>query len=136
MVQLKRLLLGVNNEILRFKIKDINIFNVLASIAVFKELDLSFHKAIQEFKNLKPTEGRGRTYKIRRYKKVFKLIDESYNANPFSVKTAINNFSSIKKIDLKKYLLLGDMLELGKNTENYLRNYQDLLTVLILIKFC
>ncbi len=115
----KEITISVNNEILRFKIKDINIFNVLASIAVLKELNLSFHKAIQEFKNLKPTEGRGRTYKIRRYKKVFKLIDESYNANPFSVKTAINNFSSIKKDRFKKYLLLGDMLELGKKTENY-----------------
>ena len=49
--------------------------------------------------------------------KNFKLIDESYNANPLSVKNAIDNFSSIKKQKFKKYLLLGDMLELGKKSE-------------------
>ena len=49
--------------------------------------------------------------------KNFKLIDESYNANPLSVKTAIRNFKSIKKSNFKKYLLLGDMLELGKKSE-------------------
>ena len=52
-------------------------------------------------------------YKIKRYKKIFRLIDESYNSNPLSLKNAINNFNSIKKNNFKKYLLLGDMLELG-----------------------
>ena len=54
---------------------------------------------------------------IKRYKKNFKLIDESYNANPLSVKNAIKNFNSIKKQNFKKYLLLGDMLELGSKSE-------------------
>ena len=40
-----------------------------------------------------PTEGRGKIYKIKRYNKRFKLIDESYNANPLSVKIAINNLT-------------------------------------------
>ena len=52
-----------------------------------------------------------------RYNKKFKLIDESYNANPLSVKNAIRYFKSIKKQNFKKYLLLGDMLELGKKSE-------------------
>ena len=47
------------------------------------------------------------------------MIDESYNANPFSVKNAIDSFASIKKNKFKKYLLLGDMLELGKKSEVY-----------------
>ena len=34
----------------------------------------------------------GKIHNIKRYKKTFKLIDESYNANPLSVKIAINNF--------------------------------------------
>ena len=42
-------------------------------------------------------------YIIKRYKKNFKLIDESYNANPLSVKNAIHNFKSIKKQNFKKY---------------------------------
>ena len=71
------------------------------------------------FKDYQPSEGRGKIHKINRYKKTFNLIDESYNANPFSVKNAITSFSEIKKEKFKKYLLLGDMLELGKKSEVY-----------------
>ena len=100
-------------------VKDIHIYNVLASLAVLKEFGLDFQKTIQVFKNFQPSEGRGRIHKIKRYKKNFMLIDESYNANPFSVKNALNNLSAIKKDKFKKYLLLGDMLELGKKSEIY-----------------
>ena len=44
------------------------------------------------------------------------MIDESYNANPLSVKNAIQNFNLIRKNNFKKYLLLGDMLELGEKS--------------------
>ena len=46
--------------------------------------------------------------------KTLNLIDESYNSNPLSLKSAILNFDKIKSNKSKKYLLLGDMLELGK----------------------
>ena len=65
---------------------------------------------------------RGKIHNIKRYKKKFKLIDESYNANPLSVKNAIGNFNSIKKKKFKKYLLLGDMLELGKKSNSLHEN--------------
>ena len=41
--------------------------------------------------------GRGKKYLISRYNKKFKFIDESYNANPLSVKNAISRFNSIEK---------------------------------------
>ena len=37
----------------------------------------------------------------------------------YQLKMLLNNFSEIKKDKFKKYFLLGDMLELGKNTELY-----------------
>ena len=61
-------------------------------------------------------------HRISRYKKKFQLIDESYNANPSSVKNAINNFTKIKRKKERKFLLLGDMLELGKKSDNYHKN--------------
>ena len=64
----------------------------------------------------------GKLHLISRYNKKFKLIDESYNANPLSVKNAIINFNSIKKEKFKKYLILGDMLELGHKSEMYHKN--------------
>lgn len=41
------------------------------------------------------------------------LIVDAYNANPSSMSTAIENFLSIKS-ERPKYLLLGDMFELGE----------------------
>ena len=91
----------------------------MASLAVLKELRLNLKLTHSIFKDFKPSVGRGRIYPISRYGKKFKIIDESYNANPLSVKNAINNFNSIKKHKFKKYLLLGDMLELGLKSEDY-----------------
>ena len=115
----KKVSIRIKNQILELKIKDINIFNILASLAVLKELNLDLEKFKKVFQVLQPSEGRGRIYKIKRYKKSFKLIDESYNASPSSVKNALKSFSEIKKNKSKKYLFLGDMLELGKKSEFY-----------------
>ena len=41
-------------------------------------------------------------------------MDESYNSNPLSLKSALKNFDMIKVDNSKKHLVLGDMLELGK----------------------
>ncbi len=125
--EVKKIIISVKDVILKLKIKDINIYNVLSSLAVLKEFDLNLQKAVQIFKNLQPSTGRGRIHKIKRYKKNFRLIDESYNASPFSVKNALNNFSKIKKDKFKKYLLLGDMLELGKKSEIYHRELSRLI---------
>ena len=126
---IKKITISANDEILKLSIKDINIYNVLASIAVLQELNLSLQKSTQVYKNFEPSEGRGRVHKIKRYKKYFRLIDESYNANPFSVKNALNNFSEIKKDKFKKYLLLGDMLELGKKSEVYHKELSRLINI-------
>jgi len=125
--KIKEITISIKGEILKLRIRDINIYNVLASVAVLKELDLNLKKSIQVFKNFEPSEGRGRIHKIKRYKKFFRLIDESYNANPLSVKNALNNFSEIKKDNFKKYFLLGDMLELGKKTDIYHRELSKLI---------
>ena len=55
--------------------------------------------------------------KIKINNKNLNLIDESYNSNPLSLKSAILNFDKIKINRGKKYLLLGDMLELGKHSK-------------------
>ena len=115
----KQITVRLKNKIINLKIKNINIYNVLASLAVLEVLGLSFNKIEKIFENFQPSTGRGKIHKIRRYNKNFNLIDESYNASPFSVKNAIENFSKIKKDKFKKYLLLGDMLELGKKSEVY-----------------
>jgi murE/murF fusion protein len=109
----------VKDETLNLILKNLNTHNVLASLAILKELNLNLKNIVHNFRNFEPSEGRGKIHNIRRYNKNFKLIDESYNSNPTSLRNAINNFSLIKKIKTKKYLILGDMLELGSKSEMY-----------------
>ena len=92
---------------------------MLASIAILKVLKLNLNLIKKKFMKIQPSEGRGKKYFISRYKKKFNLIDESYNANPLSVKNAIKKLNSIKKENFKKYLILGDMLELGSKSKKY-----------------
>ena len=115
----EKIFVKIYGEKLSFTINGINIYNVLASLAVLKVLNRDYRKILKEFKNIEPTGGRGKIHKVKRYNKKFMLIDESYNANPFSVKNAITNLSKINKHNSKKYLIIGDMLELGKNSIQY-----------------
>ena len=69
------------------------------------------------FMGFKTPDGRGDITKIEINNKRLNLVDESYNTNPLSLKSAILNFDKIKINNGKKYLLLGDMLELGKHSK-------------------
>ena len=115
----------VLNKNIYLKVKNINsltISNILFTLLVVHALNLDLKKIINFSNHFTLVEGRGKTYYISRYKKKFQLIDESYNANPSSVKNAINNLSKIKRKHEKKFLLLGDMLELGKRSDKYHKN--------------
>jgi UDP-N-acetylmuramyl pentapeptide synthase len=119
------LYLNILNNKISLKVKNFNpltVLNILSSLLVLSllNLNLSKIKSLNNFFN--SDEGRGKVHLVNRYKKIFYLIDESYNANPSSVKNAIFNFSKIKKNNSKKYFLLGDMLELGKKSDNYHKN--------------
>ena len=76
-------------------------------------MNLDIKKIYSTIKNINLVEGRGKNFKVNHKKKSFNFIDESYNANPFSMKESILRFSEIKDKKFKKYILLGDMLELG-----------------------
>jgi len=68
------------------------------------------------FLNLKTPSGRGDILKIKLKNKKLFLVNETYNSNPLSLKTAIENYDKIESKNSKKYLILGDMLELGKHS--------------------
>ena len=112
---------NVFNKIYKIKIKnDQMIKNILISLAILKLLKLNIQKIINKIKDIKVLEGRGKVYKIKINKKRFNLMDESYNANPLSMKESILKISKIGINDINKYLLLGDMLELGNSRVDYI----------------
>lgn len=91
------------------------IINSLITLIVFKILNLNSLNFIKHAKSLPQLSGRGRSYILSVNRKKIVLIDESYNANPMSMKATIEYFNSYKKNNSnKKILILGDMLELGK----------------------
>ena len=95
--------------------------NVLATLSILSSMNLDLNIIKKSIVKFYIPQGRGDISKISIYGKSIKLIDESYNANPLSMKSAINNFSRYKKEGSKKILILGDMLELGNDSKKFHR---------------
>ncbi len=85
--------------------------NVAAAAGVLYHLGIDPIKHLDILKEFSPISGRGNILKI----KNLTIIDDTYNANPISVKNAIETLSSLKGL---KVIILGDMLELGKYSED------------------
>ena len=90
-----------------------NLLAALTSISLFYDLK-NISKNI--FLNYRIPDGRGDFSKIKFNSKIINFVDESYNSNPLSLKTALINFGNKKIKKNKKHVLLGDMLELGRNS--------------------
>ena len=90
------------------------LYNLLASITVMQIYIDVFKLNKNLFLDLKITQGRGDISKLKIDQKKIFLVDESYNSNPLSLNSALENFDKIQINYKRKYLLLGDMLELGK----------------------
>ena len=114
-----KLLINVNGSFVSFYSNNENkshLYNILATLA-----SANLYKDIKKFKkniflNFKNPSGRGDISKVKLNNKEFFLVDETYNSNPLSLKTAIENYNKIELKNSKKHLILGDMLELGKHS--------------------
>ena len=87
--------------------------NVLASFAVLRVLGMDprdFRKRLEEFR---PPAGRMNVLRF----EDFYLIDDTYNANPPSVRNAVKTLASLET-NSKKVVVLGDMLELGSKSRD------------------
>ncbi len=97
--------------------------NATALLTLISSLKLSPFKAITALRKWSPSAGRGQVSKIK-FKKgerniAIHLLDESYNANPSSIRSSLETLACIftnKKIRRQhnmRIAVLGDMLELG-----------------------
>ena len=111
----------VKNKVFYFNITQYTenfISNILACISILHVLNLDLNNIRRKLINFFIPGGRGDIKVVKKFKKKFKFVDESYNANPLSMYSAIKNISHYKRQgNLKKIVLLGDMLELGKKTK-------------------
>ena len=93
-----------------------NLYNILATLTLINLLRDLKKLSKNVFLNFKSPSGRGNISKIKANSKYIFLVDETYNSNPLSLKTAIENFDKINVNAARKHLVLGDMLELGKHS--------------------
>jgi UDP-N-acetylmuramoyl-tripeptide--D-alanyl-D-alanine ligase len=91
---------------------DYNIYNALAAIAVGRILGLSYPVIHQRLATFKFPKGRLNLVEF----KNLRFIDDTYNSNPLSLKAALAALGAAK-CKGRKILIMGDMLELGKQKE-------------------
>ena len=75
--------------------------------------DLDGDSLINYLKSFKMPPGRGEILSLNK----IKIIDDSYNANPESVRAALDHLNSFK--EHRKFFVFGDMKELGNNEESF-----------------
>lgn len=85
-----------------------NVYNALAAASVGFALGLPFSDIVKGLAAFKAVGGRMRMVK----KKGFTILDDSYNANPDSMKAALSTLDNFGCTG-RKIAVLGDMLELG-----------------------
>tara|TARA_Y100000590_G_scaffold393322_1_gene471507 strand:+ start:4203 stop:7028 length:2826 start_codon:yes stop_codon:yes gene_type:complete len=116
-----QLKIKVKNKIFYFNAKYLNnnfISNILACISVLYVLNLDLNYVKKAFIGFKIPTGRGDLSIVKKFGKKFKFIDESYNASPSSMSLAIKNMKYYrKKNNSRKFIFLGDMLELGNKSK-------------------
>ncbi|MBM2821108.1 MAG: hypothetical protein HW405_868 [Candidatus Berkelbacteria bacterium] len=108
--------------------REANVYPALASTAVAEILSLKSNAIIEGLKNVRPEKHRMQVF---HGKNASIIIDDVYNANPLSVKSALNTLKILPSQPVRqspdgsrhlsggrKIAVLGDMLELGKISED------------------
>ena len=102
---------GMDDPIIHTKlVGDYNLPNILAAVTVGKTFEVPEARIKSAIEDYEPTNSRSQLVE----QGSNKVILDAYNANPSSMKLAIENFAKIPKRN--KILVLGGMAELGEDS--------------------
>ncbi len=104
--------IGAKNTVMDIDTKiygNYNLYNIMAAVAAGVMFDISSSNIINAIEAYVPDNNRSQIITTSNNNKI---ILDAYNANPFSMKEAINSFFSGGFTN--KVVILGDMFELGK----------------------
>jgi len=94
-----------------------NIYNALAAIAVAFTLGIELDLIERGLSSFKPLDLH---MQLSNFYNDIKILNDSYNASPLSVKNALETLAEVARTN-RKIAILGDMLELGEKTDFYHR---------------
>ncbi len=113
--------IGVGGSSLPVVIEDVfgrnHVYATLAALALASNLKLNMLEVINALKHYEVPAGRMRL--LDGIDNTL-IIDDTYNSSPFACESALKTLGQIKS--LRKVAVLGDMLELGKHTEEAHKN--------------
>ncbi|MDB5432899.1 MAG: UDP-N-acetylmuramoylalanyl-D-glutamyl-2,6-diaminopimelate--D-alanyl-D-alanine ligase [Caulobacter sp.] len=92
--------------------------NSLCVLLVLEALGVDRATALQALADFEPLAGRGAEQTVAIAGGAFTLIDESYNANPISMKAAFRTLGA-RATKGRRIVALTDMLELGEEAANF-----------------
>jgi UDP-N-acetylmuramoyl-tripeptide--D-alanyl-D-alanine ligase len=89
--------------------------NATAALGVVSILGADMGEAVLSLSEMKAVKGRGQRHRLAIGASSFALIDESYNANPASMRAAIAILAAAQPQGQgRRIAVLGDMLEMGE----------------------
>lgn len=90
--------------------------NSLATLLMLDALDVPMPTALEALAAFRPLAGRGEARTVAIPGGAFLLIDESYNANPISMKAGFKSLGARADVAGRRIVALTDMLELGEHS--------------------
>ena len=95
------------------------IYDALAVVGVALAIGFSVEKTLEYLKSFEVVKGRGNVIKSVRNGKSLTIIDSTFNANPLSMKYALEHLKTIAPNKKARVAILGDIAELGKQSVDY-----------------
>ncbi|MFZ7329988.1 UDP-N-acetylmuramoyl-tripeptide--D-alanyl-D-alanine ligase [Avibacterium avium] len=95
------------------------VLNAMAILAIAHYFQLDMKKILAGLASFSPVSGRNERFKTKFNGFDIEVIDDAYNANPLSMSAALDNFAQITRPIKHKLLIIGDMLELGTDSDKY-----------------
>jgi len=93
-----------------------NIYNALAAIAVARIFGMTYQEIAGRLADFVFPAGRLKIIQLGD----FRFIDDTYNANPLSLKQALDALANFKT-NGRRIFIMGDMMELGRHKEQFHR---------------